>query len=950
MKRPRSQTSGFALVVTLVLMALVVVVVVAYLGNTRTDRSTSSLYANRLRAKMMADSGLAAATELLYEHTKRGNYITAMPAPELSPSAVASATPIRTEIYRAATGDDPLRIDNAVGDVLASRVDGTASSAPGRDSRPAAVPPVTAGNPATWGIPDPGFSAADSYNFNQITQIGGVDGRLVTALPSPSPAPAFGQWVKVRDSTGKLIGRYAFFIEDESMKVNVDVAGNDAAAGAHLRVNDLAATLPSPRPSNQVQELFSAGVLPTGANRSAAIAELAALGGPSQRLPSAATTGLLNQWATDFSSTANLITTVSKSDLTTSRGWLRMDVNQLVTAASSSTAKADAATAIGNWIGEAWTGPRTLAELRDDSVAVDYGNRYDANDAFAHVYFDERLRRQIGANIVDYIDSDSDPTDAGDVNGYPVIGIEKIPYLTQIDVVYQSSNQTATSATVQIKFLLKFLNMFDVDLPLAATIKKVRIKGVPIVTKNGTNILDKRTTVFEIPVGPTGTNNIDGAVPKGTDGQSNSGAKTFDTGFTSSDAVTFPAEGTSRFAAGMLEVEVLGANDTRIDVIRSSLRDIEARYLNSASDFLPDGRQAASISVHWRDIADDPVSPRPLNDPRYRPSVSHFRWYNLTRTDEDRVNDLKDVAEVRSRSWAVDWNDHTQNRPLAVIANRPLANTGELGNISLTQFPWRTVYLQYPERPPNSTIQTMANEISLMRSRTADYVLLDLFRTTSDTSRAGAFNVNSQAELSALRGAFAAAFGEIQVGSPALSQDTPEILGSTSPAVSALATVVSDRRSASGSPPENSPRRPFFQSAEIATPISREVNLSDGTDTSSDRSRVTSTILTRPRNYRRDVHVEQPFRAVSDAISTRGNVFRVLYVGQAISDQKDAAGNAGQVERDSEITAEYFGEAFVERQPRFDPDPLAVPAPSPSVTVKTVDSSYRVLALRPISE
>ena len=65
-------------------MTLVVIVVVAYLSSTRIERSTSSVYANRLRAEMTADSGLAAAIHLLKDNTRYGNYITAMPAPLLS--------------------------------------------------------------------------------------------------------------------------------------------------------------------------------------------------------------------------------------------------------------------------------------------------------------------------------------------------------------------------------------------------------------------------------------------------------------------------------------------------------------------------------------------------------------------------------------------------------------------------------------------------------------------------------------------------------------------------------------------------------------------------------------------------------------------------------------------------------------------------------------------------
>src|SRR5947209_18231435 len=68
MKAPKT-TRGFALAITIVLMALIAVLIVAYLVSTRTERSTSSVYANRLRAKIVADGGLAAAIKLLYDNT-----------------------------------------------------------------------------------------------------------------------------------------------------------------------------------------------------------------------------------------------------------------------------------------------------------------------------------------------------------------------------------------------------------------------------------------------------------------------------------------------------------------------------------------------------------------------------------------------------------------------------------------------------------------------------------------------------------------------------------------------------------------------------------------------------------------------------------------------------------------------------------------------------------------
>src|SRR5690349_14972027 len=70
------------------------------------------------------------------------------------------------------------------------------------------------------------------------------------------------------------------------------------------------------------------------------------------------------------------------------------------------------------------------------------------------------------------------------------------------------------------------------------------------------------------------------------------------------------------------------------------------------------------------------------------------------------------------------------------------------------------------------------------------------------------------------------------------------------------------------------------------------------------------------RNYGTDMQVEEPFRKISDSTTTRGNVFRVLYVGQTIKDYN----KSGIVDNQAKVTAEYLGEAFVERQSVFTPD------------------------------
>jgi hypothetical protein len=141
--------------------------------------------------------------------------------------------------------------------------------------------------------------------------------------------------------------------------------------------------------------------------------------------------------------------------------------------------------------------------------------------------------------------------------------------------------------------------------------------------------------------------------------------------------------------------------------------------------------------------------------------------------------------------------------------------------------------------------------------------------------------------------------------------------------------------------------------------ISRLINqnsMTPATTTGNGRSRSTtiySVLRSSPntasqwtRDYGDDQQVEEPFRAISNSITTRGNVFRVLFVGQAIKDQKDSSGNLGQVESSFEIVAEYLGEAFLERQPIFG-TPTTV---GTSTVTKTTDAKFSILAQRAITE
>ncbi len=956
------RNAGFALAVTLVLMALIVIVIVAYLANTRTDRATSSIYANQLRAKIIAESGLAAATKLLKDNTRYGNYITAMPAPSPSPAK------LYTELYRptdptdttVAKANDFLQLSNAAGVILTSRA--VPSGTPQVDPRPTPVMIPPAG---PFSIADPGFTAANSYDFNQIVRLGtNASGRLVFS----SPTPAYAQWVQLRNNSNELVGRYAFLMEDESMKVNANVSGNNLSSGSHLRINDLTLPTPAPAPASQIQELDPAAVLPSvPADRIAADAALTGIGNPGNRIATRSTLALLDKWNINFSDYAHLTTAFSRDDDTTAKSWQRMDLNALVASTTDNASKVAAATRIANWIRDAWTGP-PLAGL-----------------ASYQMYNDSRMRLQIAADIVDYIDNDNIPTDMGDVvpDGYPiavpVLGIEKIPYLAAVEIIYEASGSTCPgppvagtySATLKMKIQLRFLNLYENTIDLSGIVGRVEIKGIPIVSKNGFTVFDKSTVNYVInlatltPVVGTGT-----SVPAGIDGASDSGARTFQTDWLENQSVSFTvtsSDAKPRFLAGLITAKVFNPVSERLDDTAIVTNIVTTGYnwsgSTSTGDFLNEAfstaLQTASINLVYG-LAPGTTTPvLNFGDPRYRGVLLSDRWLNITRSDAstppttNRIAMFIDKAEEGDRTYGFDWYDYTGNRPFAFIRNGPMLNVGELGNVTAPEYPWRTIYLQYPERLANTTQPGPVTDIPLRRSTSVDYVLMDLFRTQTTQPRIGAININTQQRFGTQQHPLGSLFLSESVGSVP-GPTPPQILNQTvldrfcDATGSATISPIFNRRIAAGPPIDNTPVRPFFQVGELASVLSRMVNTSVNTTTGSPaRSTVTySALRTNPTtasegnlNFRSDMYAEQEFREISNSVTTRGNVFRVLYVGQSGKDL-NASGSIDV----SEVQSEYLGEAFVERQGVFQPE-----GSNPDA-MKTSDSIYKILANRVITQ
>jgi hypothetical protein len=259
--------------------------------------------------------------------------------------------------------------------------------------------------------------------------------------------------------------------------------------------------------------------------------------------------------------------------------------------------------------------------------------------------------------------------------------------------------------------------------------------------------------------------------------------------------------------------------------------------------------------------------------------------------------------------------------------------------------------LQQPERPSNGGGSTTASQVNTRRTGTQDYELIDLFRTDPADSRIGGININGQRRFGVQQSALTSLFLGVPVGTQTVSQTVVDYLVSSSG--SATISPVSDRRNAIGPPPDNNPRRPFFHIGELAAVLSRSISTSENSTTGSPSRSTTaySALRSSPTNrnelnanYQRDLQVEQTFRKVSNAITTRGNVFRVLYVGQTIKDIARGGVRDGIVNGPDEIVAEYLGEAIVSRESTFTPDPS-----NPSI-IRTSDSNYRLLTNRVITD
>lgn len=403
------------MVVTVIVVAMLAVVGVALMQSTSADRAASRSAANILRAKLAAESGLAVAQSMISDLVTR------------YPDAVT--------VWQNIGGDDAAGTDNeaTVMYVRAQSADlglGARPSQSGNDvtllaqplvSRIGADPQSVNTNllPLADVVSSVPFDAAASVNINLPTAARPEPfvGSRSTANPG-APVTA-AQWIYMTrypgtydTNTNPYVARYAFWVEDESFKVNANVATSGARGADSLGVSPSEVRLDGSWGSASDSSLAAA-------NYAAVV--LARNGLPDGEFPTALT-AIFPAGVDDANAAPELkfLTTVHSAGLDLSRGgFKRFNINTVTDGIAGPADADNIRTSLD----------RIIAAITNSNSVPNFGQRFyrlsaapagiNKMDAVTNAHADIYLQK-IAANILDYVDGDDQPTYVKNEDGFPV--------------------------------------------------------------------------------------------------------------------------------------------------------------------------------------------------------------------------------------------------------------------------------------------------------------------------------------------------------------------------------------------------------------------------------------------------------------------------------------------------------------------------------------------------
>lgn len=227
-KKLRPRDTGFSLVICLIVLTLLSILVVSFFATSTLERSTAKAFGNKATAQSAAETAANQAMSLLAEKIAQyPDSATVWEKVSNTAAPGAATAPPGFEGTMLYQSDGPNKANGAVTVFpLVSR---------GVDTNGVLLGDVKLANKAT-AFSD--WTEDNTINLNRPRFNGDKAGWIGTAPPkpgtvaaaSPTPIPFRAKWVEVKDKpatdkTARTIARYAFWIEDESFKLNLNQLG-----------------------------------------------------------------------------------------------------------------------------------------------------------------------------------------------------------------------------------------------------------------------------------------------------------------------------------------------------------------------------------------------------------------------------------------------------------------------------------------------------------------------------------------------------------------------------------------------------------------------------------------------------------------------------------------------------------------------------------------------------
>ena len=417
-QQEKSKERGVALVATMIVVAVLAVVAVAFMQSTSTDRLSSRTAANYAQARLAAKAGASAAEALVAEMLLR--YPDSVTVWQNIGSGGASGTNNEaTVLYARAQsantnlGARPAQFGGEVALLGRPLVSGSSL-----------VPLGSVAGSMTF--------AANNTNMVNLNATNAARPRPFVGRRSatnPGAPVTAAQWIYLTNAAGQTNARYAFWIEDESFKVNINVVTNGPRLTSSLGLAPSELRLDGSWGSSADSQLRGAGA-------GAVIGARSSLGNSSfpSALSAVLPAGISSPEAADE---LKFLTTAHSAGLDLSRGGFKrfninsLGFNNIVSNALTPLDSSNAGQVRSNL-------NRVVAALTNSNSVPNFGQRfYRLNNNAAGINSSNAVStnhaaiyvQKVAANLLDYIDDNDQPTVISNnasfslVTGRPTVGI-----------------------------------------------------------------------------------------------------------------------------------------------------------------------------------------------------------------------------------------------------------------------------------------------------------------------------------------------------------------------------------------------------------------------------------------------------------------------------------------------------------------------------------------------